>query len=140
MTSLSLVYDDKDITDRLRLVVDRAKKPLEAHRRITTYLLQQNILRFSEQTGPDGVPWIPSQRALNEGGQTLLDQGILRGSITGVFTENESVIGTTLLKALPLQEGVASRGLPARPFIGIAADEMITVLSILDNYIAEPIA
>lgn len=55
--------------------------------------------RFETQTGPDGVAWLPSIRALAEGGQTLTDTGRLRNSITSDSGADWAEIGTNIVYA-----------------------------------------
>jgi phage gpG-like protein len=37
--------------------------------------------RFDEGEGPGGIPWPPSKRAIRQSGKTLVDTGLLLGSI-----------------------------------------------------------
>ena len=77
---------------------------------------------FENQEAPDGTPWEPSQRALAEGGQTLVDSGQLLDSISSEVLPDEVVIGSNKVYAAIHQfGGEAGRGhavtLPARPFV-----------------------
>lgn len=44
-------------------------------------LVSSTLERFEDETAPDGTQWKKSQRAESEGGQTLSDTGILKGSV-----------------------------------------------------------
>lgn len=55
--------------------------------------------RFRDQEGPDGAPWKQSLRAQLEGGQTLLDRGLLRDSYTDRATVDEVVVGSGDIRA-----------------------------------------
>lgn len=48
---------------------------------IAGHLADETRERFEEGKNPDGVPWLPSKRALEEGGKTLVDTGDLLASI-----------------------------------------------------------
>ncbi|KKC27439.1 phage virion morphogenesis protein [Sphingomonas sp. SRS2] len=48
---------------------------------IANYLVEEAEERFRTETDPAGVPWKPSRRVLDEGGQTLSLSGDLRRSI-----------------------------------------------------------
>ena len=49
---------------------------------IGAYGEESTVHRFETQRGPDGDRWEPSLRAKQTGGQTLVDSGRLRQSIT----------------------------------------------------------
>ena len=80
---------------------------------------------FENQAGPDGTPWQPSQRALNEDGQTLVDKGAsggLLGSIGFELLPSAVLIGSNKVYAAIHQfGGKTGRGgnvkLPARPYL-----------------------
>ena len=44
--------------------------------------------RFDTESGPGGIPWPPSWRAREEGGKTLQNKGLLRGSIISNVGDN----------------------------------------------------
>jgi len=94
-------------------------------------------LRFREQKSPDGVPWIPSQRVIEHGGQTLRLTGRLRNSITYQADHASVEVGTNVIYAARQHFGDGSRtqaifnalkagrtvsraGMPARPFMGLS--------------------
>lgn len=86
-------------------------------------LVTSTVRRFERETGPDGMPWQPSQRALAEGGQTLTDKGLLRGSITHVARRDGVDVGTNVIYGAIHQFGSGDlerpTGIPARPFLGL---------------------
>lgn len=49
--------------------------------------------RFDTGMGPGGIPWPPSQRALKQGGKTLVDKGSLRESIGHAIGEKQVEVG-----------------------------------------------
>ena len=61
--------------------------------------------RFEMERGPGGLPWTKSQRAEEQGGQTLTDTGRLRQSITYVAGPRGVEIGTNVLYAAIHQFG-----------------------------------
>lgn len=113
--------------------------------------------RFKDGKGPDGARWRPSRRALDEGGQTLVDTGRLRDSITSASDARSAIVGTNVLYAAIHQEGgtIKAKGrasggasalrtpfgprgsvnMPARPFLGFAADEADEIRDVLAVYI-----
>lgn len=117
--------------------------------------------RFELEEDPDGLPWLPSQRKLKEGGKTLQIRGE-RGGLLGNLLGNagydafSSWIGTNLpyagihqlggtirpkvgggKKALKTPFGPrASVNVPARPFAGFGSEEQEEIPEILGDYIA----
>lgn len=60
--------------------------------------LRDNVLdRFEHGRGPDGRAWPKSRRAAQQGGQTLVDKGRLRDSMTYQVTGREVEIGTNVI-------------------------------------------
>lgn len=68
--------------------------------------LRDNVLdRFEHGRGPDGKPWKKSRRAEKAGGQTLVDKGRLRDSVTYEATGREVEIGSNVIYAAIHQFG-----------------------------------
>lgn len=59
-------------------------------------LAASTMHRFEQGAGPDGVRWKPSARARKQSGQTLVDSGRLRDSITHVVRGDELLVGTNV--------------------------------------------
>ncbi len=79
---------------------------------------------FENSRGPDGTAWIPSKRARDEGGKTLIDRGILFSSLTHNATDDSVEWGSGMVYAgIHNDGGKAGRNksveLPARPYLGI---------------------
>ena len=100
--------------------------------------------RFETGVGPDGTPWPPSLRAIEEHGQTLVDTARLLSSITNRVDTDEVAVGTNVIYAGIHQFGgnivpktaralifrIGERlvmtqkvSMPARPFVGMGPDE-----------------
>lgn len=68
-------------------------------------ILVASILnRFRTSTGPEGIPWKPSRRALGKvpgkpAGRTLVDTADLQGSIRGEVTRTSVEVGSDGLKS-----------------------------------------
>ena len=63
-------------------------------------------MRFRRQTGPDGMRWTASQRAISEGGQTLRDSNRLFRSLTWRADRSAVEAGTNVVYAAAHQFGV----------------------------------
>lgn len=108
--------------------------------------------RFERTLDPDGKPWTPSKRALEEGGRTLTDTGALLGSIASGSDDTSAVVGTNLVYAAIHQAGgtirprngralrtpFGPRGsvtMPARPFLGFGPYEVEEIETILGDHL-----
>ncbi len=100
--------------------------------------------RFEKGKGPDGRPWVKSQRA-EKGGQTLVDSGLLRNSIGYEASPLAVVIGTPQIYGRIHQKGgQAGRNhavtIPARPFLGFSKEDMQEAEAIIQDFIARGFA
>ena len=82
----------------------------------------QIIGAFEDGTTPGGQAWLPSRRAMEDGGETLVDKAILRNSINVASDHQEVSVGTNVVyAAIHNFGGKAGRGgrvtLPARRFM-----------------------
>lgn len=113
--------------------------------------------RFRSETGPDGQRWQPSLRAQLFGGRTLTKDGHLGDSITSQAKGRAAEWGTNRIYAAIHQFGGTIKGkngplrfvvpgigwrsvpsvtLPARPFLGLDADDRQEILDITADYLA----
>lgn len=114
-------------------------------------------LRFRLQQGPDGQRWKPSLRAQLQGGRTLTHKGHLSGSINSQSGKDFAAWGTNRIYAAAHQLGVTIRAktsaglrfrvpgggfavvksvtLPARPYLGVNADDRDDILDIFERHI-----
>lgn len=92
-------------------------------------------LNFREGKSPEGVPWVPSRRVIESGGQTLRLTGKLRNSITYQADHASVEVGTNKIYGPrmhfgfdPLSWTGVAGGTPARPFLGLSehgSDDLI---------------
>jgi phage gpG-like protein len=98
-------------------------------------LRDQTVNRFIAEIDLFEKPWKPSQRAVDQGGQTLTDTGRLKNSITfnvgGDFIE----VGTNVEYAEPLQLGSNKNNLEPRPFLGLGFGDGEEVLDIIKVFL-----
>lgn len=121
-----------DLTARLRTGAKAAADFSVPMAAIADLMRSESILNFETERGPDGEPWLPSTRAIEDGGLTLTDTGHLRQSLTGASDATGAILGTNMVYAAIHQFGGTVRGrqgsktsnvpkphtFPARPFIG----------------------
>ena len=76
---------------------------------IGALLVSNTQERFMTGIAPDGEKWKPSQRAIDEDGQTLLDSGQLRASIAHKASRDQVEVGTNKIYAAVHQLGATIR-------------------------------
>lgn len=120
---------------KVRALLDNLAEFGEQHGRdmfdeIGSYLVSETANRFREGVQPDGAPLLPSLRAIETGGKTLVDRGHLRDSYTyQVFPGGLGVeAGSSMVyAAIHHFGGETGRNkatkLPARPVLGINDDD-----------------
>lgn len=109
-------------------------------------LVSSTVTRFETGKGPDGKAWKKSRRATEEGGQTLVDRGQMKSSISYEASPAAVAVGTTDKvkgaihqfggtikpkkgKALKFKTDggfvmVKKVEMPARPYIGINQEDI----------------
>ncbi|WP_439861626.1 phage virion morphogenesis protein [Pseudomonas sp. MBLB4136] len=113
--------------------------------------------RFRSQSGPDGQRWKPSLRAQLFGGKTLTQDGHLGDSITSTADRTTAAWGTNRIYAAIHQFGgeIKAKGtaglrfkigerwatkrqvsIPARPFLGVSADDAQDILDLVSDYVS----
>ena len=128
--------------------------------RFGVYLESSTIERFDTETAPDGSAWDKSIRAKEEGGQTLTDSSQLRSSIHAEPSASSVRWGSNKIYARMMNDGgtIRAKGggklkfqlpgglgfrsvdevtIPARPFLGINAEDEAELLALTEEYAAE---
>jgi phage virion morphogenesis protein len=150
-------------------LVRRAFQGLEAlgadltplFREVGSRLVSNTKLRFEEGRAPDGRAWIPSIRARTQRGQTLRSSGNLMNSISYRAEPRQVIVGTNTPYAAVHQFGTTIRAknakalrfqigerwvfkksvtIPARPFLGISAEDVVDLQAIVARRVAQAIA
>lgn len=147
--------DDKRVLEvlaRVSLVGSQRRALFDA---IGSTLVEGTRLRFIAGEAPDGTPWVPSQRATVQGGQTLRDTGRLMNSITHAVSDTTIEVGTNVEYAVPLHFGAHIRAakdwltvkgaygwfkkkevvLPPRPILGLSDSDARRVLSVIARFL-----
>lgn len=137
-------------------------------RRIASSVEEATRIRFTQGKGPGGVPWAPSQRARETGGQTLIDERRLINSITSRSDATTAEVGTNVIYAGTHQFGAAQGefgaaigrtkpsekrpksqdffvplpfgDIPARPFLGIDEGDEREIGALVDEFLAGLVA
>lgn len=164
----TLTLDDVRAHSVLSHWIDAGSDTLELMDAIGGALRDNVIDRFEHGRAPDGTAWPKSRRAAQTGGQTLVDKGRLRGSITYEPERDEVTVGTNAIYAaihqfggvikaktakglsftLPGfaaeggQEGfvnVRSVTMPARPFVGIGPEDVDAIEDMTRAWMLAPV-
>lgn len=158
---VSIRVDGSDAASALAgAIAANADEPRALFDEIGLSLVTSTQRRFEMGAGPDGSPWPPSYRAL-AGGKTLIDSARLMQSITHLASESSVEVGTNVLYAAIHQLGgvinaKTEKGLrfrigeswvtkqsvtmPARPFLGIDADDETEIGRIAEDWLMGPAA
>jgi phage gpG-like protein len=152
------ITGDAPLQARLQKILAVLENPTDLWEAIGFAMKENTRLRITEQVDVDGQAFVPSYRAQEQGGQTLLDRGLLRNSITyfankngvewGVPSEfpyawilNEG--GTIVPKTKPFLrfkiggKFVSRRKvtIPKRQFLGFSTSDKQEVLDIIESFI-----
>ncbi|HEX7821046.1 MAG TPA: phage virion morphogenesis protein [Sphingobium sp.] len=104
--ALSMRLEGRDrVEQQLRAIASGVADRRELMEGIGLYLESSTLDRFDQERAPDGSSWTPSLRAKEEGGKTLTDHAILRGSITSNASNDSVEWGSNLIYARPHQLG-----------------------------------
>ena len=155
-------YDDRDVGQALRRLIGTLADPKPALDEIGRKLVTSTSFRFEHGAGPSGAPWKPSLRAKREGGQTLINDGHLRDSIThNVLPGDVLEVGSTSKYAaihqfggriqaksaralrFPIGDGfvvVKAVTIPARPFLGLNAGDVSAIDAVVTRHLAEAVS
>ncbi|MCB1433213.1 MAG: phage virion morphogenesis protein [Alphaproteobacteria bacterium] len=95
----------EDAIRSLNFLIANIERPVRMWREIGSFLEKSVAQRFEMSVGPGDNPWPPSLRALTEGGQTLVERGRLRDSISVRATDHSVEVGTNVLYAAIHQFG-----------------------------------
>lgn len=82
MTGVKIEVDDSNVQTTLDGLVRFGGDATGALKAIGARLVANTLMRFEQGRGPSSVPWKRSQRAEKQNGQTLIESGRLRTSIT----------------------------------------------------------
>ncbi|MCY1648180.1 phage virion morphogenesis protein [Caulobacter sp. SL161] len=156
--ALTITFDDLGVTSGLRRMQARADDLRPVLADIGAELESSTVKRFVTNVAPDGVPWPPSARAKEKPlTRTLVLTGDLRDSIHYVVESDAVEVGSALVYAGIHQVGgtITAKGkalaftlfngafvmtksvtIPARPYLGMSANDNATVLDIVGQHMA----
>lgn len=165
---VQIQVDDRQINAALDRLIAVGQSPREVMRDIATYGENSTRDRFKQQAGPDGTPWKPlkggffksipkkhlrkdgklrsTQKAFDfiQGRKILIKSNRLINSIVPNSGNNFAEWGSNVIYAAIHQAGgKAGRGhtveIPARPYLGINADDEANIVDIVNQHLADAV-
>lgn len=135
--------DDRAVREALDRLVDRSDDLTPALSAIGEHLLISHHERFAREEAPDGTPWAPlspsyaARKAKRSAGGLLVLDDLLRGGLRWQVSGNELQLGTDRVYGATHQFGREEANIPARPFLGLDADDEAAVIEILTHHLQE---
>ena len=107
-------------------------------------MVNQTEERFIGQHDLQRSPWLPSQRAIEQNGQTLRDTGRLLASITWIALPDGVTWGTNVVYGPMMHYGGLKSvfphlwgDIPARPYLGMNDNDNASVLNIINRILEQ---
>jgi len=145
--------DDARLMSSLRRMMANAARPKSAMQEIAALGESSTRMRFRTQKDPEGNPW---KKGRKRSGRTLTQAGHLAGSISSHATASEAAWGANRIYAAIHQFGGVIKprtkkslrfkfagggfvtakqvNMPARPFLGISADDRADIMHVLRKH------
>ncbi len=109
-------------------------------------MITQTKNRFAEKKTPDGDDWADIAQSTKEyykrkfgtsdpGNGILWRQGGLMDSMTQEADSWKVLVGATKIYAAVHQFGYAQKGIPARPYVGLNADDKTEIIEIINGFL-----
>jgi phage gpG-like protein len=117
MSGIQFSGDIRRLTRQLKKLEDFDTRSVNVA--IGETLKSSTVQRFDDQEDPEGKPWIPSIRAKEEDGKTLVNKGLYKRSIKYKADSREVAIGTNKKQARTLQLGDEDRVIRSRSSRGL---------------------
>ena len=142
MAGVRTFGDWRRVDRALRGLTDRGLFTV-IHKRIAEYGVSSTKARFQSETDPQGKRWIPSRRALEEGGKTLTLTARLKKSISGKGTASKAAWWTNVIYAARhnygdlVVRGRRSGGLPRRQIFGLSKNDHGEIREIVEDTLLE---
>lgn len=94
MSGVVILLDTTPVQHLLDQLVGKLEDMTPVMAAIGEIIVEQTDTAFETGTAPGGAPWKPSSRVVAEGGQTLVDTGHLKNSITRLVSTDAVTVGT----------------------------------------------
>jgi phage virion morphogenesis protein len=141
---IDITIKDKALSDALRQAARVAEDMRPLLNAIGETVTRQTFERFkSEGPAPDGTPWkklkdatVERKRKRKKSEKILRESGILGDTIAPQMPDsNTVVIGTNSVYGRVHQMGYKEKNIPARPYLGLSAENTQEIMRIMENYV-----
>lgn len=147
MAGAYIEIEDGQVLAAINRLIDLGARPEPALKEIGEALLQSTERRFRSQAAPDGQPWAPLSPAYarrkarkGRGDLLLVYNGYLASTLRYQVSGDELMVGSDRQYAAVHQFGNPDQNIPARPFIGLSADDRTDILEILNEHLARTVS
>ncbi|MFZ1827426.1 MAG: phage virion morphogenesis protein [Candidatus Competibacteraceae bacterium] len=126
--TLEIHIDDAQLRNGLAALQAKLSDLTPVFQDLGEALLNSTRERFRSQTDPDGSPWArlsPGYQSHKKKNADLVLtlNGYLRGTLNYRAGKESLAIGTPLIYGATHQFGRPEKNIPARPFLGLSADD-----------------
>lgn len=129
-----------EILQRLNLLYFDSKKMQKFSRLAGAEMVHRTEERFYNQHDLQRSPWLPSQRAIREQGQTLRDTGRLLSSLTYVPIPDGVMWGTNVEYARDMHYGIPERGVVGREYMGMNESDDAAITNIINRILEDDLS
>ncbi len=133
-----------EVLHRLQGLVFDNKKMQKFARLAGSEMVNSTEERFAGQHDLQRSPWLPSKRAIEQGGKTLRDTGRLMASLTYIAMPDGVVWGTNVVYARMMHYGGTKAmfprlwgDIPARPFLGMNDNDTASINNIINRILED---
>lgn len=142
MSGAHVIVDDRAVLEALQQMERAARDPAPALMDIGEMLLNSHRARFDAQVDPDGKPWTPLSdayraRKRRNADKILILDSYLKDLLRYQLTTNGRALelGTDRIYGATQHFGDEARGIPARPFLGMSAEDWAEALTIFGDHL-----
>ncbi len=129
----SVSIDDSEVRAALQRAMTATGNLRPVMKAIGERLLRSTEDRFATETAPDGSAWKPLKDRTQSGRKILTKSHQLRGSFYRRATATSVAVGTGKIYGATHQFGRGA--IPARPFLGITADDRVEIMDLLAEHL-----
>jgi phage virion morphogenesis protein len=140
MTGVRITVTSAELAEALAALARAGREPGPALRPVGVALVRNIRNRIAAERTPEGAPFAPLHpRTLRrKRGPGILRERAMRGGLFASFVsqvEGRTLrVGTNKVYAATHQFGDASRNIPARPFLGLSAEDVRDIREIIQDH------
>ncbi len=140
--SITVNVDDAAVQAAFRRLQQRADNLEPVFADIAEMLLESTKQRFDDKQSPDGTLWAALapktiRRKKKPGSSILVESGMLIDQLVTESDGHHAAIGSNMIYAATHQFGAEERNIPARPFLGLSAQDEADIASLLLAWLQE---